>query len=230
MTMAIIYCRFSPRPNAAECDSCEKQEERIRAYCSRRGYEIKGKPFKDKNISGGTINRPGLLAAIETLSPGDLLVADTTDRLARDTFVSLTIQHDVNKKGAAIEYANGTPPANTAIGELINTVFAAIDHYQRRVIRERTRAGLAKKKADGKYLGKCPYGYKRECKGGTLVEDEEEQKIIEEICAYNLTSAQIVHILNNNNSKCRGKPWNTRTVRRIIDRVIKKRGNNVQTS
>ena len=32
MTIAIVYCLFSPRPNAEECDSCEKQEDRCRAY------------------------------------------------------------------------------------------------------------------------------------------------------------------------------------------------------
>ena len=40
MTQAVIYARFSPRPDANECDSVEKQLERCRSYCKAHGYDV----------------------------------------------------------------------------------------------------------------------------------------------------------------------------------------------
>src|SRR5437870_11135092 len=62
---AVVYGRFSPRPNAEECDSVEKQLQRCRAYCTSHDYEIVGE-FKDEDLSGGRAdNRPGLQEAID---------------------------------------------------------------------------------------------------------------------------------------------------------------------
>ena len=92
---AIIYTRFSPRPNAAECDSCEKQMERCGQFCNNRELGSDGEGihvFSDEAVSGGELNRPGLQAAIEALEPGMVRVVDSSDRLARDMLGNLTIR------------------------------------------------------------------------------------------------------------------------------------------
>jgi hypothetical protein len=40
MTPAVVYCRFSPRPGAEQCDSNRTQFQRIRAYCQANDYQI----------------------------------------------------------------------------------------------------------------------------------------------------------------------------------------------
>ena len=60
MTQAVIYARFSPRPDAQECDSVAKQRERCRAYCQAHGYDVIAEKH-DEDMSGGRAdNRPGL--------------------------------------------------------------------------------------------------------------------------------------------------------------------------
>src|SRR5262249_31952251 len=85
MTPAVVYARHSPRPEAEECDSVEKQIERCRTYCSKQGYTIV-KEFSDKNMSGGRAdNRPGLQAALrETIKHKATLIVYSRDRLARE--------------------------------------------------------------------------------------------------------------------------------------------------
>ncbi|KKL81059.1 hypothetical protein LCGC14_1998600, partial [marine sediment metagenome] len=91
---AVIYSRFSPRPNAKGCDSCEKQEERCFILLDRKEYACH-KRLRDEAVSGGILNRPGLLAALRLLKPGWILVVDSSDRLARNMLVNLTIRQQV---------------------------------------------------------------------------------------------------------------------------------------
>jgi DNA invertase Pin-like site-specific DNA recombinase len=64
MPLAVLYARFSPRPNPDERDSVEKQLERCRAYCEGHGYTVVAQ-HHDKDVSGERAdNRPGLQKAI----------------------------------------------------------------------------------------------------------------------------------------------------------------------
>ena len=107
MTHCVIYTRFSPRPDAEECDSCDKQEDRCIAYATRKDYSI-ASMFRDSNVSGGKLIRPGLQAAIEMLEPDWVLVVDRSDRLSRDIAVGLAIRKQVKAGEGRIEYADGT--------------------------------------------------------------------------------------------------------------------------
>lgn len=224
MTTAIIYCRFSPRPDASTSTSNERQEERCLAYCRAHGYDHQA-TFSDKNVSGGTIDRPQLQAALAALSDGMVLVVDSSDRLARDMLVYLTIQLRVREAGARIEFADGMPPDVTPEGELISNVMGAIHQYQRAVIRRRTKAGLARKRDRGVYLGKCPIGYKRD-EQGKLVEYSDERRLVESIMfryrQRGRSAANIAADMQAVYGPIRGKPWGERTIRRIIKRELAK--------
>ena len=235
MKQAIIYCRFSPRPDAKESKSNEKQGERCRKYCKRRGYKILGEGidnrfgiFSDKAISGKTLGRPGLTAAINYLEPGMVLVVDTRDRLARDMLVSLTIHQQVREKGATIEIADGSPSRETPEGNLMANILDAFAQYERESFARRTKAGLAKKKKEGVWLGKPPIGWKLDGETKQLMKCPEEQKAIEYILnmdKYGDKSSKIADILNHKMGfllSCRGKPWSARTIRKIIAREKQK--------
>lgn len=216
---AICYCRFSPRPDAAECDSCEKQEERCQAFCQRRGYQV-ARVIADPDVSGGLLSRPGLSAALEALQPGWVLVVDRSDRLARDMLVSLTIRHQVAQIGATIEYADGSPDDTTPEGELMQNILAAFAAYERACIRRATARGLARKRAAGQWVGRPPVGWRMDPDGsGTLVRNMEEQAAI--ICARELRerglrSKEIADALNVDFGGYRGHPWSARTIRKML--------------
>ncbi len=221
MKHAIIYCRFSPRPNVDECKSNEKQEERCRVYCEKAGIIVES-VFYDIAISGKRFDRPALHAALADLRSGMALVVDTSDRLARDMLVALTIRHQVQQAGATIEFADGSPLADTPEGELFANILAAFAAYERSRFARRTKAGLAKKKERGEHLGRIPIGWKIDPETKQLVLHSTEQAAIQHAKALRracFKSEQIASELTRNYGHCRGKPWSARTVRRILSKV-----------
>jgi site-specific DNA recombinase len=213
---AIIYCRFSPRPDADESKSNEKQEERCCAFCARQGHEI-ARVFKDRAITGKLLDRPELQKAIDSLEPGMVFVVDTGDRLARDMLVALTLHHQIEKRGATVETADGSPTRTTPEGRLFTNILAAFAQYERERFARRTKAGLAKKKANGEWLGRPPLGYQVISK--RLVENQVEQMAIRQIRIYGEAgqpSQWIAWKINEQLGPCRGKPWSARTVRKIL--------------
>ncbi len=224
MKQAIIYCRFSPRPDADESKSNEKQEERCRVYCKKKGYSVYW-PYSDSAVSGKVLARPGLDRAIADLEPGMVLVVDTRDRLARDMLVSLTIHQQVKEKGATIEIADGSPSRETPEGNLMANILDAFAQYERERFARRTKAGLAKKKKDGVWLGKPPIGWKLNKDTKQLEECPEEQMVIKWILwgVLNKYTSEVITVKINKyyGDSCRGKPWSARTVRKIIAREKK---------
>ena len=217
---AVIYTRYSPRPNAAECDSCEKQLERCRAYCEQRGYHVKA-VFSDKAVSGGLLYRPQLSSAIDFLKPdhGEVLVVDNSDRLARDMLVYVTIESQVEQAGATIEFADGSPLGTTPEGKFFRIIMAGQAAYVRDCIRLRTKNGLARKRKNGeRTTGKIPIGWQLDPDDPKrLVKHHGDMNAIRRMCMlsteYRLPSMEIAERLFG---LCRGKPWSDRTVRKMI--------------
>ena len=217
-TQAIIYTRFSPRPKAADCTSNEKQFERCRNYCERKEYGW-DPLFQDCRVSGSILQRPGLQAAIAALEPGMVLVADSSDRLARDLLVYHTICHEVEKAGATIEFADGSPVADTPESKLFRNILADFAAYERDRIRLRTKKGLEKKRKNGeRTTGKIPIGWMLDPKDPKrlVVCQHERREIIVacEMSADGHSSGYIAKYLG----LCRGKLWSDRTIRKLIKR------------
>jgi DNA invertase Pin-like site-specific DNA recombinase len=178
--------------------------------------------FSDKAVSGKRLDRPGLNAALAALKPGMVLVVDTSDRLARDMLVCLTIRFRIEQAGAQLEYADGSPDHNTPEGELFQNLLAAFAQYERRRFARRTKAGLAKKKANGEWLGRPPIGWQIDKVAKKLVRNEHEQLAIDfarRYAAAHQPSAWIALQLNTQFGPCRGKPWSDRTVRKLLART-----------
>jgi DNA invertase Pin-like site-specific DNA recombinase len=224
MKQALIYCRFSPRPNADECQSNEKQIERCLAYCENAGpvgvgYVVCG-TYSDVAVSGKILDRPELSLAIERLKPGMVLVVDTCDRLARDMLVNLTIRHQIERAGATLEFADGSPNYDTPEGKLFSHILAAFAAYERDRIAARTSAGLKRKQAAGQHLGKAPVGFEVDPNTKQLVTCEHEQAAMRKIVAMSAAgvkkSEYIAMRITSIHGLFRGNPWSARTVRKII--------------
>lgn len=112
--------------------------------------------FTDK-MSGAKEERPGLTACLDTLRPGDTLVVWRLDRLGRSmrhlvTLVERLRETDIGFKSIS----DGAIDTTTASGELIFNIFSALAQFERRLIQERTKAGLAAARARGKVGGRKP--------------------------------------------------------------------------
>lgn len=100
--------------------------------------------------------RSQLEAAIDYLRDGDALVVTKLDRLARSMRDLLDIVDRVKAKGAALRILNMNLDTSTATGELMLNVLGAVAAFERSMMIERQREGIAKAKSEGKFKGRAP--------------------------------------------------------------------------
>jgi DNA invertase Pin-like site-specific DNA recombinase len=100
--------------------------------------------------------RPQLEAAIDFIREGDTLLVTKLDRLARSTQHLLEIAERVKAKRADLCIMNLGADTSTATGRLMFTVIGAVATFERELMLERQREGVARAKAEGKYKGRKP--------------------------------------------------------------------------
>lgn len=114
--------------------------------------------FSEK-VSSVSGQRPQLATALDFVREGDVLVVSKPDRLARSTADLLTIVSRLEAKGVALRVLSmggQTVDTTTATGKLMLTMLGAIAAFERDLMLERQREGIAKAKADGRYTGRAP--------------------------------------------------------------------------
>lgn len=112
--------------------------------------------FRDK-ASGARTQRPGLDACAAALEPGDTLVVWRLDRLGRSMPHLVTLVQELLGKGIGFRsLQDGAIDTTTASGELMFNIFSSLSQFERRLIQERTQAGLAAARARGRLGGRKP--------------------------------------------------------------------------
>ncbi|MCX5512235.1 DNA invertase [Kaistia algarum] len=103
--------------------------------------------------------REQLKAAMDFAREGDTLVVTKVDRLARSTVGLWDIVRELDRKGVALRVLNlggETVDTRSATGRLILNIFSGFAQFEREMMLERQREGIAKAKAEGKYTGRKP--------------------------------------------------------------------------
>ena len=100
--------------------------------------------------------RKQLQAAIDYVREGDVLVVTKLDRLARSVINLTTILLALEQKRVAIRILNLGMNTQTPTGKLMLTVLGAVAQFEREMMLERQREGIAKAKSDGRYKGRKP--------------------------------------------------------------------------
>jgi DNA invertase Pin-like site-specific DNA recombinase len=113
------------------------------------------KVFSDTR-SGRTMERPGLEALLAYARDGDTLAVVRLDRLGSSLGELLAAVAMLKKRGIALLSLEERIDTNSAAGELVFHVFGAIAHFERRLIAERTKDGIAAARARGKHPGRQP--------------------------------------------------------------------------
>jgi DNA invertase Pin-like site-specific DNA recombinase len=98
--------------------------------------------------------REQLEAALDFVREGDTLVITKLDRLARSTQHLLELAGRVKRKGAHLQIINLQLDTSSATGKLMFTMIGAIAEFEREMMLERQREGIAKAKREGKYKGR----------------------------------------------------------------------------
>lgn len=229
---AVLYARFSPRPNSQECDSVEKQIEEMRAYCQQKGYAIVDEKF-DLAKSGDDEKRDGLGEALAALKKRYVLIVRDFSRLARDQHIQEAICLKIAAKGAHLVSITQGPADENDEQVLVRQILGAVNGYQLKQIRKRSSLGMRRNQANGRLMSKLvPFGYREgepvmvDTPGGkrkrrTLIEEPEEQAIIAIIVDWHesgLGFSEICRRLTAQGVTFRGRSWHREKVRRIIRR------------
>ena len=113
-----------------------------------------GKIFTD-HISGAKAERPGLEKCIQELQKGDTLVVWRLDRLGRSMPHLVSTVEDLKNRGISFKsLCDGAIDTTTASGELVFNIFSSLAQFERKLIQERTKAGLNAARARGKNSGR----------------------------------------------------------------------------
>lgn len=113
----------------------------------------------EDQASGKKEDRPALAACLKAVREGDTLLLWKLDRLGRDLRHLVNIVHDLTERGVGLKVLTGQGAAidtTTASGKLVFGIFAALAEFERELISERTKAGLASARARGRNGGR-PY-------------------------------------------------------------------------
>lgn len=112
------------------------------------------KVFVDTNASGALAERVELAKLMEQIRPGDTLTVWRLDRLGRSIGHLIETLTDLSAKDIGFRSLTENIDTTTSGGRLVFHIFAALAEFERDLIRERTRAGLAAARARGRIGGR----------------------------------------------------------------------------
>ncbi len=149
MNRVAVYARVSTKDQ-----STEVQVAQLTAYCQARGW-TDVVVFRDDGISGVRDNRPELdkLRARMLCGEFEAVVVSKMDRLGRSLGMILRFWDDADGAGVRVIVIDQGIDTSTPAGRLQRNMLAALAEFERELILERTRAGIARARALGKKFG-----------------------------------------------------------------------------
>jgi DNA invertase Pin-like site-specific DNA recombinase len=143
----MLTCGYARVSTVDQLAGLEAQERDLRATgCT--------KLFTEKASS--VARRDQLAAALAYVREGDTLCVTKLDRLCRSVADLVKITETLRTKGVALRILSINLDTSTPTGKLMLNLLGSIAEFERELMLERQREGIAKAKADGKYLGRVP--------------------------------------------------------------------------
>ena len=152
MGQVAIYCRVS-----TDDQSCERQERDLRAYAKRAGRRIVG-VFKE-TASGARTDRAerGKVMALARAREIDAILVTELSRWGRSTQDLVQTLDDLHSWKVSVLAQTGLSfDLGTSSGKLMRTIMAGLAEFERDLIRERVKSGLAAARDRGVKLGRQP--------------------------------------------------------------------------
>jgi DNA invertase Pin-like site-specific DNA recombinase len=146
MTSAIVgYARTSTLDQTA---GLEAQLRHLEASGCHRIFK--------EQLSSVDTKRPELERALDYVREGDTFVVTKLDRLARSISDLVKIKDRLLAKGVTLKVLDPSLDTSTPTGKLMLSMLGSIAEFERDIMLERQREGIAKAKAEGKYKGRAP--------------------------------------------------------------------------
>jgi DNA invertase Pin-like site-specific DNA recombinase len=146
---AAIYVRVS----TAEQET-DLQEHELQEFCDRRGWSCV--LYRDKGQSGAKNDRPALTAMMNDLRRRkvDVVVVWALDRLARSLKQLLGIAEECRAVGVDLVSLKQNVDTTLPAGRLTFQVLGAVAEFEREMLRDRVKAGMAQARRSGKHVGR----------------------------------------------------------------------------
>ncbi len=165
----MTHCRTGHRlyPDIWRCSAARRGGKwvgyiRVSSVDQNTGRQVEGlkldKTFTDK-ASGKDVKRPQLQAALDYLRDGDVLVVHSMDRLARNLDDLRRIVTDLTDRGVQVQFMKEGllfTGEDSAMSKLLLSVMGAFAEFERALLKERQREGIAIAKKAGVYKGRKP--------------------------------------------------------------------------
>ncbi|OPK06125.1 recombinase family protein [Pseudomonas sp. VI4.1] len=148
MSRTFLYCRVS-----TALQFTENQVQEVKAA----GFDVQASRVVEETISGSVAakERPGFQKLLERMESGDVLIVTKLDRLGRNAMdVRQTVEHLATVGVRVHCLALGGVDLTSAAGKMTMQVLGAVAEFERDLLIERTQAGLARAKSEGKVLGR----------------------------------------------------------------------------
>ena len=131
------------------------QELELKKYCEREGIEI-FKIYKDEGISGAKTSRPQLDLMLQDMRNKcfEVVVVWKYDRLGRSTLHLLQVLEEMKNRNIRLIATSQHIDSSTPMGKYFITNLLALAEMEREMIVERIKLGLARRKAQGKKIGR----------------------------------------------------------------------------
>ncbi|WP_375228631.1 recombinase family protein [Roseobacter sp. S98] len=152
--------------------SIDRQVDGLRDMCDELHIEY---------ASAATMKRPVFDMIVQSLNPKDTLCVLDLDRAFRSTLDAIETADKLQKRGVGLRIVNLQLDSNTPAGRLVYVIMSACAEFERRLISQRTKEGMAAAKARGKSIGRPPklsindlQTAARQIEGGAKVRDAAE--------------------------------------------------------
>jgi DNA invertase Pin-like site-specific DNA recombinase len=217
-----IYLRIST-DEERQPFSLEAQQERLAAYVAVQPGWVLARSYSDR-MSGKRLNRPALQQALHDARAGryELLLVFKVDRLARSTGGLAKVLEELDAAGVAFRSASEPFDTATAAGRMMMQMLGVFAEFEREMIVERTRMGLARKAARGEWTGGTPpFGYRYDPERRILLPVPTEAALVQRIFTLyadrRLGSAAISGLLNDAGQPTnRGRRWTPNRVLGVL--------------
>jgi putative DNA-invertase from lambdoid prophage Rac len=180
--------------------SVQQTTENQRLELDKAGYQIEADYwYADEGISGkvAASQRPSFKRMLGQIRKGETLVVSKLDRLGRDSIdVLQTVRHLGDRGIKVVVLQLGNTDLTSAAGKLLLSMLAAVAEMERDLLIERTQAGLARAKAEGKTLGR-PFKTTPAQRADILLRLNAGESVSALARFYNVSRANIIGIRSN---------------------------------
>ena len=146
-------------------------------------------PIYSEHASGSKDDRPELAQALKAMRPGDSLVVCRLDRLGRSLPHLVQTVDQLAARGVGFESLAERIDTTSAGGTLVFHIFASLAQFERQLISERTKAGLAAGRARGRKGGRPPALTPRQLREAKLLLTDPEATVTGIAAQYGVSRA-----------------------------------------